>query len=270
MPGRLNVRFRLERTAPPCMMAPPVMVTPTCSRCGRVIPSDDINVANDVAYCRACNATYQLSILTQEAELDSGIDLNNPPSGAWYRTDGTSQVIGATHRSIGGAIGALAIALFWNGITSIFVLIALASTLRHLGLHLPHWFPAPNVSGPPMAVGMTVFLWVFLLPFITIGLVMIGAFFSSLGGRTEVRINNAEGTVFTGVGALGYRRRFDASGVKDVRVNEKQWRDSDGDRRSKTLIIIETREGKEVKLGSMLTAERRKFVAGALRKTLWG
>ena len=185
------------------MIMSSVMVTPTCSRCGRVIPSDDINVANDVAYCRACNLSHKLSALTQGTELDATIDLNNPPAGAWYRSDGMGPVIGATHRSLGAAIGALAISLFWNGIVSVFVLLALASTLRHLGVQLPDWFPAPVMNDSPMSVGMTIFLWIFLTPFILIGLVMIGAFLSSLGGRTEVRISNAEGVVFTGIGALG-------------------------------------------------------------------
>ena len=252
------------------MILPSVMVTPTCSRCGRAIPSEDINVANDVAYCRACNLSHPLSALTQGTELDLNIALNNPPRGAWYRNDGAGPVIGATHRSLGMALGALAISLFWNGIVSIFVLLALASTLRHLGLHLPAWFPVPNMNDQEMSVGMTIFMWLFLTPFIVVGLAMIGSLLSALGGRTEVRINNAEGVAFTGVGALGYRRRFDASSVQDVRIEDSQWSDRRGSQQRKTLIVIETRDGKQVKLGSMLTPERRKFVAGALRKSLWG
>ena len=247
-----------------------VMMIPTCFRCGKVIPSEDINVANDVAYCRACNLSHQLSALTQGTEVDGDVDLNNPPAGAWYISDGMGPVIGATHRSLGAALGALAISLFWNGIVSVFVLVALAGTLRNLDITLPHWFPAPNMNGAPMGVGMTIFLWIFLTPFIVIGWVMIGAFLSSLGGRTEVRVNNAEGVVFTGIGTLGYRRRFDASVVKDVRLDDRQWRNSNGNLQQKTCIVIETREGKQVKLGSMLTPERRKFVAGAVRKVLWG
>lgn len=235
-----------------------------------MISSEDVNVANDVAYCRACNLSHPLSALTHGTELDANIDLNNPPAGASYTSLGMGPVIGATHRSIGTAIGALAISLFWNGIVSVFVLIAIAGTLRNLGLPLPHWFPAPNMNGSPMSVGMTIFLWIFLTPFILIGLVMIGAFLSSIGGRTEVRISNAQGLVFTGIGPLGYRRRFDASAVKDVRLDDRPWRESDGDRRRKTCIILETREGKQIKLGTMLTEERRRFVAGAVRKVLWG
>jgi|ERR1035437_10435636 hypothetical protein len=121
-----------------------------------------------------------------------------------------------------------------------------------------------------MSMGMTLFLWIFLTPFIVVGLVLIGAFLSALGGRTEVRIRNAEGVVFVGIGTFGYRRRFDASAVKDVRIDDKQWSDNDGRRQRKTYIIIETREGKLVKFGSMLAEERRKFVAGTVRKVLWG
>jgi hypothetical protein len=246
------------------------MVTPTCSKCGKAIPSEDVNVANDIAYCRACNLSHKLSALTEGTELDSIIDLNNPPAGAWYRNDGMGPVIGATHRSMGSALGALAISLFWNGIVSVFVLMALSGTLRHFGISLPHWFPAPVMNDSSMSVGMTIFLWIFLTPFIVIGLAMVGAFLSALGGRTEVRITNAEGVVFIGIGRLGYRRRFDASAVKDVRLEDKQWSDNDGRRQRKTYIILETREGKLVKFGSMLREDRRKFVAGAVRKVLWG
>lgn len=244
------------------------MMTPTCSKCRSVIASDDVNVANDLAYCRTCNLSYKLSALTSGAELDAGVDLHNPPPGAWYRSDGSGTAVGATHRSLVGAFGALAFALFWNGIVSVFVLVAIAGTLRNLGIPLPHWFPAPNMNGSPMSVGMTIFLWIFLTPFIVVGFVMIGAFLSCLAGQTEVRIRNASGQVFTGIGTLGYTRRFDASSVKAVSINDQQWRDSDGDRRRKTYIVLETREGKRIKFGSMLTEERRKFMASAVRKAV--
>ena len=244
------------------------MITPTCSKCRNAIPSEDVNVANDVAFCRACNLSFKLSALTLGAELDAGVDLHNPPPGAWYRNDGSGTTVGATHRSLGAAFGLLAFSLFWNGIVSLFVSFAVAGTLKNLGIPLPHWFPTPEMNGGPMSVGMTVFLWLFLTPFIVIGLVMIGAFFSCLAGRTEVRIHNSDGVVFTGIGALGWRRRFDARAVKEVRIDDKRWRDSDGDSRRKTNIVIETREGRLIKFGSMFTEERRKFVASVVRRAV--
>ena len=136
------------------------MTTPTCPKCNRTIPGDDINVANDLAFCRACNVTHKLSELTITAELEAGVRLDNPPAGAWRRNDGIATVIGATHRSIPGALGALAFGLFWNGIVSVFVLVALAATLKNLGITPPHWFPAPVMNGSGMGVGITIFLWI--------------------------------------------------------------------------------------------------------------
>jgi hypothetical protein len=245
-----------------------VMVTPTCSQCGARIQSEDVNVAQDVAYCRACNLSFELSELTRATEMRAGVNLQAPPAGAWSRPEADGLVIGASHRSVGRALGALAISLFWNGIVSIFVLVALAGTLRNLEVRLPEWFPAPNMNDAPMSSGMTIFLWIFLTPFMVIGLAMIGAFLGAIGGRTEVTIRNGEGVVFTGLGPIGWRQRFDARAVRAVRIDDQAWSDSDGHRQRKAWIVIETRDGAKTRFGSMLLEERRRFVAGALSNML--
>ena len=225
-------------------------------------------MATDVAYCRACNLSHRFSVITQGAWIDEHVDFGNPPPGAWDRTEGTWRVIGATNRSLGAAVGLLCIALFWNGIVSVFVLLTVAATIHNLGLAVPFWFPAPNMSGNEMGAGITIFLWIFLSPFIAIGLGMIAALLACLAGRSEVWINGPEGVVFRGIGAIGLRTRFETSGVKDLRIEDRSWRDSDGDRQRKTNIVIETASGKQITFGSMLTDERRKFVAAALRRVL--
>lgn len=244
------------------------MGAPKCSKCRRVIAAEEINVAGDVAYCRICNIAHKLSELVHGSELMENVDFHRPPAGAWHSSDGRGTVVGATHRSLGGAVGLLAISLFWNGIVSVFVLLALAGTLKHLHITLPEWFPTPDMNGSAMGVGMIIFLWIFLTPFILIGLGMLGAFLSCLAGRTEVRVHGTEGIVFSGIGPIGYRRRFDASAIKQVRVEEKQWNDSDGDRHRKTAIVIEARSGKVIKFGTMLSEERRKFVAAAVQRAV--
>ena len=233
-----------------------------------MIPTADVNVATDVAYCRACNLAHALSALAHGTTLDQNVDLGRPPAGAWYRSEGTRQVIGATNRSLGGAIGLLLVALFWNGIVSVFVLVTIAATMHNLGITPPFWFPAPKMNGGEMGVGMTLFLWIFLSPFIAVGLGMIAMFFACLAGRSEVRINGGDGAVFHGIGPIGWQKSFETSSVKDVRIDDRQWRDSDGDRQRKTNIVIETASGKLITLGSMFTDERRTFVAAAVRRTL--
>lgn len=246
------------------------MASPACPKCGRVIPPDDINVASDVAYCRACNVASKLSALARVADLETGVDFRNPPAGVWRQDDGLNTVIGSTHRSVGAALGLLGVSLFWNGIVSVFVLLASAATMQHLGIPVPQWFPSPVMNDSPMSVGMTIFLWIFLTPFMAIGAGMIGALLMTVAGRTEVSLGRSEASVFSGVGSIGYRRRFDPQNVTDVRIEDRQWRDGDGDRQRKTCIIIQTQEGKQVKCGTMLTEERRKFIAASMRKALIG
>jgi hypothetical protein len=90
---------------------------------------------------------------------------------------------------------------------------------------------------------------------------------SCLGGRTELRIEGGQASLFTGIGPLGWRKRFAASEVRDVRIDNKAWRDSDGGSHRKAQIVIET-NGKPIAFGSMLTPERRAFLAAVASKEL--
>jgi hypothetical protein len=66
----------------------------------------------------------------------------------------------------------------------------------------------------------------------------------------------------TAIGAFGRRRRFEISGVKDVRVEDRPRRDPDGDHQRKR------REGDSIRFGATLEDERWKFVAAAVREAL--
>lgn len=242
-------------------------VKPVCPRCKCVIPSEDINVAKDIAFCRRCDVSHALSALTSETLEVPSVDASRPPAGAWFQRNGDGLVIGATHRAIGQALGMLFFALFWNGIVSVFVSLALVSTLHHLGLALPAWLPAPKGSVVP--VPLTIFLWVFLTPFIAVGLAVLAMLLSSLAGRTEIRIERGEGVLFRGVGPLGFRKRFSTSGIKDVRLENKSWQDSRGITRRRSQIVVDA-SPQPLNFGSMLTEKRREFVAGVLRQELIG
>jgi hypothetical protein len=242
-------------------------VTPTCPRCKQVIPGQDVNVTNDIAFCRNCNLSCRLSGLTLGTAVDENVDETRPPEGTWFRRDGNGVVIGSTNRAVSQAFMLLVFCLFWNGIVSMFVFQAAVSTLKHLGLPRPAWFPVSK--GPAMPVALTAFLWVFLTPFIAIGLAMVGAFLSCLAGRTELRIEAGQGVVFNGIGPIGFRKRFAASDVRDVRIEETPRRNGNRNARPSKQIVIET-DGKPITFGSMLTDERRRFVAGAAKLELVG
>ncbi|WCJ59415.1 hypothetical protein NXS98_17115 [Fontisphaera persica] len=244
------------------------MITPVCQKCRKTIPAEDVNVAQDVAFCRWCNVAYVLSELTHEAEASPAVDVSRPPEGASVRNDGVWRVIRATHRSWGSAAGLLFFCLFWNGIVSVFVLLALASTLMHLGVTLPEWFPAMDMKKNSMPLGMTIFLWIFLTPFILVGLGMFFAFLSSLMGHTEVRLRSSEGVIYSGIGPFKWPRRFVPAEVKKVRLAEEFSTSAKGHTRSSKTIVLELENGRTIKFGSALNDARRAFMVAALRQEL--
>ncbi len=244
------------------------MLKLVCPGCQQAIPTEDVNVSTDLALCRRCHVAHPFSHLLRRQEISANVNLDQRPAGVWERTTPRGVAFGASHRSLWGALGALGISLFWNGIVSVFMLLNLANTLRLLGIDQPAWLPVALVEADPMGWGMTIFLWLFLTPFLLIGAAMIGAFFMALAGRTEVRIDPNVGSVFIGVGPLGWRRKFRTSDVRHVGLSDERWTDSDGDRQQRQEVVLELADDKKLKFGAGLKPERRAYLAALVQRTL--
>lgn len=239
---------------------PPPAPGLTCPTCRGTLAVEDVNVQQGVALCRACAVIVRLTDIAENLEL-SHVDTNTPPKGCAVADIGHEQIVTASTRSVGGFFGCLFACLFWNGIVSVFVLVNIASTLKHLGLALPAWFPAPTPSNMPL--GMTLFLWVFLTPFIAVGLVIFAGVLLCLAGRIEVRMRGGEGVVFTGAGTIGWRRRFDLSKVARVTLQRSK---ADSDSATKTEVLIAA--DRDIKFGSGLPEERKLWLAAVLQRLL--
>lgn len=259
-----------------------------CPACAEPFLPEDVNVGANVAFCRTCSKAHVLSAVAgapaappivvfanpeQErlSRLVAEVDTTQPPDGAWVRDNGVETEVGASLRTIGGAIVMLGISLFWNGIVSVFVLLAIAGSLHLMGVGLPSWFPAPIMKGSggtAMPLGMVLFLWVFLTPFILIGLVLIATFLTALAGHVKVTIRDDQGRVFTGIGSIGWTRKFDASQVKRVDILDSVHTTVNEKPVNRGEIVIDA--DKSIKFGASLKEPRKVFVAGALRKVLVG
>lgn len=213
-----------------------------------------------VALCRSCGVLKPLKDVVNTPSL-SEAELANPPAGCKVEQFGTAEEYTVSLRSVGGAIGAMLAALFWNGIVSVFVLIAVAGTWPHVFGPLPAWFPTPgNISMP---AGMAAFLWVFLLPFMTIGAVLLWAIPLGLWGTLTVRIEDATARISTGVGALAWHRRFDPRAVTSVRLGETAYQVNE---RAKPLIVLNA--DRALKFGTALREDQRTWLAAALAARL--
>ncbi len=148
---------------------------------------------------------------------------------------------------------------------TVFLAYAVANTMPHLGLPIPNWFPAPKTAySGEVSLPMTVFFWVYITPSVLISLGLSIAFLFNLCGRTEVRIAGHQGTVFTGIGKLGWKRRFARSQLKSLDIHRSY--DSEG--ADTVTVLLKTKTGEEISFGSFLNDERRLFLLDALRTSL--
>ena len=222
-----------------------------------------------VALCRACGKISRLGDIADQPVVDANALATPPAGGSCEETYAGDRVDLESLRSPGAAVVTLAVCILWNGIVSVFVLIAIAGLYTHFMGPLPKWFPMPTSSGkngnlgPNMPLSETLFLCVFLIPFVVVGFVMVLAFFTCLMGRVEVVVTASEGRVRTGFGPFNWTRRFDASRVTRVAAGQTRYEQNG---RFKPLIQIEA--DRTVKFGSMLPDERRTWMISVLHVAL--
>jgi hypothetical protein len=241
-----------------------------CPQCDARIPPDRINITEGVALCSGCGALTRLSQLNMEVRSMDEI-LARTPTGCSMRVEGSRVVVAASMRSWGGFLAATAMCLFWNGIISILVSLALAGLWANLIAPFPNGFPMPGglqqgrpvVNGKPMQLGETLFLCMFLIPFVTVGAAMLAAMAMNLAGKIVAVIDTDSAKVFTGAFGLKWTRRFDPNEVTAVLLQR-----SSLETNTSTGRLIEIQADRTVKFGTMLAEERLLWMHAALRKVL--
>jgi hypothetical protein len=103
----------------------------------------------------------------------------------------------------------------------------------------------------------------FGIPFL-LGSILFWSFaLMAICGKVEVTVRGDEGTIFTGIGAMGFKRRFQTREVARVYEDAARWR---GTGSMGTAIVLEGRT--RMKLGEGLNEPRRHFVLEMLRVLL--
>src|SRR6185503_14602125 len=177
----------------------------TCPTCHAKIVTDDINVSTDVALCRRCGNTFHvsevlggtssiLSSLVSSMVPPSGpVDLNTPPSGAWYEPAADGFVAGASTRTW--------MALFIVPFTCVW---AGGSMTGIYGTQLMkgHFNLGMSLFGLPFLIGSC-----FLVSFCAMMVL----------GKVPISVHGYRLAVFTGVGPSGITRTASLSEFKSVR-----------------------------------------------------
>jgi hypothetical protein len=119
------------------------------------------------------------------------------------------------------------------------------------------------MNGEPMNLGMTLFLCIFLIPFVAIGIGMAGAAIMNLFGKVEVVVDEFDSYVATGIGFLRWKKSFDPRGVLAVDIGTTPWQTEGGSNK-----LIEIKANRTVKFGSLLQSDRMEWLQAVLRQTL--
>lgn len=210
----------------------------TCPKCRREIPLDDVNVATDIALCRACQETFSFAELRQYAAAPN-VDLSKPPKGMWYYSQGNEFEVGTTTRSW-AALFLVPFTLVWSGIS------------------------VGGIYGTQIKHGhFQLFESLFGIPFLLGSAVLISATLMCLLGKIALRGSGDQGSVFMGVGPLGWSWKFRWSDIKGVRISETKWQQN-----HQNLPLLELVAAKPVRFGSGLSEEKRNYVLAVIRRRL--
>ena len=264
-----------------------------CPKCESVIPSDSINVSENLAFCVPCGEGFSLSKLAgveddlksrltaRAAAMDDldvsdtldGVDVASPPWGCSRRVEVDGVRLSVSTRSVGSFLFFTFFCAIWCGVTGVFVVSLAAATLKTWGVSLPGWAQGiQGMKGP--GTGMPGWgllgMWAFMTPFMIIAVVVLWIWLSSIIGRQVVTLRTTADekgndlTIFTGIGSLGWTKRLTTRGIRSVVIAKS--RTTRVNNRPVDEIVI--RGEKNTSFGTMLSADRRRWMAAALRQEL--
>lgn len=205
-----------------------------CPKCKQAVPADQVNMVTDLAFCPLCHDAFKVSE-HMEQEAFSPDTLQNPPQGAWFRTEMDRVVVGATTRSP-TAFFLVPFMCVWSG--------------GALG----------GIYGSQIVRGeFNPLLSLFGIPFLLGSIVFWGYALMTIGGKVEVSIGRCS-SVFVGIGKMGRTRKFVWSEVRSIREDRT---DSSYPGGHEGALLLEGRE--RLKFGSGLNDNRRYFVLNVLK-----
>lgn len=227
----------------------------TCPTCRVKIGTDDINVSTDVAVCRSCGNTFHVSevlggtssilaSLVNSVVPPSGpVDLNSPPAGAWYRPEADGFIAGATTRSW-SALFLVPFTCVWAG-GSMFGIYGTQIIKGHFNL-------ATSLFGVPFLLGSSL---------------LVSMCAMTLFGKVTVSVHGDRLAVFTGVGPFGITRTASLSEFKTVSEDFRLVSSMNSNGASR---VIRLEGSRSMAFGSVLSNDRRHFLAAALKTALSG
>ncbi len=211
-----------------------------CPFCQSNISTDDVSVATDLALCRSCDRTSAFSIISGSAEISLDI-LEKPPRSIKTEENfrGGKTII---YRKLSPILFFLIpFAAFWSGLSMY------------------------GIYGSQLIKGeFDLAASLFGLPFLFGTIIMLTAILFLLLGGWKITLSRGAGTVFVGVGSLGWTRYFTYDRETLVSMRATKVRVNNVYQKG---ILIRNGEADFV-FGSTLKSDAKQFIAAAIIKEI--
>jgi hypothetical protein len=204
-----------------------------CPNCGAEVSDDMIDWSEENAFCRQCREFFDCSTWIEEALVKPG--KLSPPPGTWFSGSPRNFTLGTvTRTSSQGTV--LLVACFGSLVLAAFswALVRAVPVTRQL-------------------------LFLGLIPFYLLGLVLWGFVLLALFGKVEVRVEGDAGTVFNGIGRVGWKRHFNWGQIEKIRVSKLYRTDFP------TRLRISLEGDSTISFAKGVSTERLRFLLIALR-----
>jgi hypothetical protein len=183
-----------------------------------------------------------------------------PPGCRAVSGPGGEFTLTASTRSLPRAILTGPVALLWNGMLALPLLMVVCTMLTHL-----HLAPGPMASlALPIPPAITAVMLLFLLPFAGVGLLLATIFFMAAAGNVRLHVRADVATISTGVGPLSLRREFFTPTLRSIRIRQAPHA---GPGWFSPSIEVATAE-RTLRFGSGLRADRLEWLCAAARSFL--
>lgn len=207
-----------------------------CPKCSGGVPPDKVNVATDIVFCPACNEAFRLSDCVGASNTDGSV-LDSPPRGAWVTEDVQEATVGASTRSP-VAFFLVPFMCVWSG--------------GALG----------GIYGSQIASGeFDLMMSLFGIPFLLGSIIFWTLAIMAVCGKVVVRVSHEQGSVFVGVGSIGWTRLFNWTDMQTIREDRANVYHYGG---YGAGIVLEGTS--RIKFGTNLSEKRRYFMLHALRQ----
>jgi hypothetical protein len=208
--------------------------------CRSVIAADDVNVATDIALCRACGKPSAFSVVSGLADI-SLESLNKPPRWIKVNRDPRGGKTIVYRRVSPALLFLIPFTALWSGLSMWFIY---GAQFRKGQFDL-----AQSLFGLPFLIGT---------------LILLTAITHLLFGRWEIALRSGAGTVFVGVGPLGWTRHFTYNRQSLVSLRTTNVSVNDVPQKG---ILVRTRETDFV-FGATLHEEAKRFIAASIMKAV--